>query len=257
MFSLPSAESGFCSGLFIFVFCSLRFFPSKSGFKLFTLRTPFRSSCSRSVNKTIDFETAISASESFHLACQYTSARMDSAENEQWAAALRAQEACLSQQQEFQTTMAGQMGQLSTQVRDLLEILQGSATPTVKVEAPATTTVPTSSLVGTGAILGRTWKSSGLGDEPVCDNAIRFRSLAAESGWNSKALYDTFTRGLAVPIQELLLPITLPPTLDGLISRDVGGAAAMLSCTGPPAAGPRPARLLGSPGGADAAGQGG
>ena len=61
---------------------------------------------------------------------------------------------------------------------------------------------------------------SGLrqGQESVCDYAIRFRTLAAESGWNAMALYDVFLKGLAAPVQERLLPIDLPPDLDSLIT---------------------------------------
>ena len=61
---------------------------------------------------------------------------------------------------------------------------------------------------------------SGLrqGQESVCDYAIRFRTLAAESGWNAMALYDVFLKGLAGPVQEHLLPLDLPPDLDSLIA---------------------------------------
>ncbi|KAK0139622.1 Retrotransposon-derived protein PEG10 [Merluccius polli] len=57
---------------------------------------------------------------------------------------------------------------------------------------------------------------SGLrqGKDSVCDYAIRFRTLSAESGWNSTALYD----GLAAPIQDLLVPLDLPTGLDELIA---------------------------------------
>uniref|UniRef100_A0A3P9M1D4 Gypsy retrotransposon integrase-like protein 1 n=1 Tax=Oryzias latipes TaxID=8090 RepID=A0A3P9M1D4_ORYLA len=55
------------------------------------------------------------------------------------------------------------------------------------------------------------------GGDSVCDYAIRFRTLAAESGWNSVALYDVFLKGLAPRIQEQLIPLDLPPGLDSLI----------------------------------------
>ena len=45
---------------------------------------------------------------------------MDSAEAERVSSALRAQEACLTRQEEFQTAMASQMGQVSTQLQDII-----------------------------------------------------------------------------------------------------------------------------------------
>lgn len=61
---------------------------------------------------------------------------------------------------------------------------------------------------------------SGLrqGQESVCDYTIRFRTLAAESGWKAVALYDVFLKGLAASVQERLLPLDLPPDLDSLIA---------------------------------------
>jgi len=56
------------------------------------------------------------------------------------------------------------------------------------------------------------------GRDSVCDYAIRFRTLAVESGWDNTALYDIFLKGLATRIQELLLPVDLPADLDSLIS---------------------------------------
>ncbi|KAK0136995.1 Retrotransposon-derived protein PEG10 [Merluccius polli] len=57
-----------------------------------------------------------------------------------------------------------------------------------------------------------------LGADSVCDYAIRFRTLATESGWNDTALYNVFLKGLSDPIQDLLVPLDLPPDLDSLIS---------------------------------------
>jgi len=56
------------------------------------------------------------------------------------------------------------------------------------------------------------------GKDTVSDYAIRFRNLAAESDWNTKALYDTFFKGLTNFILERLLPIDLPSDLDSLIA---------------------------------------
>ena len=52
----------------------------------------------------------------------------------------------------------------------------------------------------------------------MCDYAIHFRRLAAESGWNNTALYDIFLKGLSPDIQDLLIPLDLPTTLDALIA---------------------------------------
>ena len=56
------------------------------------------------------------------------------------------------------------------------------------------------------------------GRESVCDYAIQFRMLAAESGWNNIALYDIFLKGLSPAIQDLLVPLDLPTSLDELIA---------------------------------------
>lgn len=55
----------------------------------------------------------------------------------------------------------------------------------------------------------------------VCDYAIHFRTLAAESGWNNTALYDVFLKGLNPSIQDLLVPLDLPTDHDALIALTV------------------------------------
>ena len=61
---------------------------------------------------------------------------------------------------------------------------------------------------------------SGLrqGTDSACDYGIRFHTLATESNWNSTALYDVFWKGLAAPIQDLLISLDLPEDLDSLIA---------------------------------------
>ena len=56
------------------------------------------------------------------------------------------------------------------------------------------------------------------GTDSVCDYAIRFRTLATDSGWNSTALYDVFLKGLSDQIQDLLVPLDLPSSLDSIIT---------------------------------------
>ncbi|KAM3619957.1 uncharacterized protein V6R79_016353 [Siganus canaliculatus] len=62
---------------------------------------------------------------------------MDPAEKEQMAAILRAQEARLSQQEEYQKAMATQLGHLSVQVRDLLDHLRQTSSPSVAPQTQA------------------------------------------------------------------------------------------------------------------------
>ena len=212
---------------------------------------------------------------------------------EQLTAVLRAQEARLSRQEEFQTAMASQMGLLSTQFQGLHDHLVRTTTaPEPLVVADATPLVPvlTGPAVGAGCKLApparfagelglcktflidcsihyelnphafpsnrskiafmishltgraKAWASaewardspvchsltefeaalrktfdpvttdreragelSGLrqGSESVCDYAIRFRTLSAESGWNATALYDVFLKGESEPPEFL------------------------------------------------------
>ena len=56
------------------------------------------------------------------------------------------------------------------------------------------------------------------GNDSVCDHAIHFRTLVAESGWNNAALYDIFLKGLSPDIEDLLVPLDLPMSLDTLIA---------------------------------------
>ena len=212
---------------------------------------------------------------------------------------LRAQEARLSRQEEFQTAMANQMSHLGSQIQALQN---HSAQRTSAPEPPAAAAVP---IVGAGCKLAQPEKFSGepglcktffidcslhyelfpnafptdrtkiafmmshltgrakawasaewsqgsplcnsltdfkaalqrtfdpvttdreraqelsrlkQGSNLVCDYAIHFRTLAAESGWNTTALYDVFLKGLAAPIQDLLVPLDLPSDLDSLIA---------------------------------------
>lgn len=56
------------------------------------------------------------------------------------------------------------------------------------------------------------------GTDSVSDYAIRFRTLATDSGWNATALFDVFLDGLPGRIQDLLVPLDLPSDLDSLIA---------------------------------------
>ncbi len=55
------------------------------------------------------------------------------------------------------------------------------------------------------------------GTRTVSDYAIEFRTLAASSGWNSRALWDHFLHGLAEQIKDEIYSQELPPSLDGLV----------------------------------------
>lgn len=56
------------------------------------------------------------------------------------------------------------------------------------------------------------------GMDSVADYAIRFRTIATDSGWNAPALFDTFVKGLSDNIQDLLVPLDLPDDLDSMIA---------------------------------------
>lgn len=56
------------------------------------------------------------------------------------------------------------------------------------------------------------------GRRSVTDYAIKFRTLAADSGWNQPALVDAFFNGLSERVKDHLTPLDLPCELDALIS---------------------------------------
>ena len=56
------------------------------------------------------------------------------------------------------------------------------------------------------------------GMDSVCDYAIRFRTLATDSGWNATTHYDVFLKGLSDQIQDLSVSLDLPSDLDSLIA---------------------------------------
>lgn len=55
----------------------------------------------------------------------------------------------------------------------------------------------------------------------LADYAIEFLTLAADSGWNSTALYDAFLNDLADPIKYQLAPLDLPSDLDSVIAMGI------------------------------------
>ena len=55
------------------------------------------------------------------------------------------------------------------------------------------------------------------GNQSVSDYAIRFRTLATDSGWNEESLFDAFLYGLAEPIRDQLVNRDLPEKVDSLI----------------------------------------
>ena len=52
----------------------------------------------------------------------------------------------------------------------------------------------------------------------VTDYAIEFRTLAADSGWNTSSLFDAFLHGLSDQIKDQLAPLELPSDIDSLIA---------------------------------------
>ncbi|XP_077416038.1 uncharacterized protein LOC144045096 [Vanacampus margaritifer] len=79
---------------------------------------------------------------------QYTSASMDPAGK--WEATLRNQEEHLSHQEEFQRTMATQLGYISGQVQELVTHLRSYVAPPVRQELPPGPPAPTPSFAGLG-----------------------------------------------------------------------------------------------------------
>ena len=74
---------------------------------------------------------------------------MDSAEAERLSGALRTQQARLTCQEEFQTVMASQMGQASTQLQDLIDQLSRQTAPAPLPTPEVTLTFPMP-LIGAG-----------------------------------------------------------------------------------------------------------
>ena len=59
------------------------------------------------------------------------------------------------------------------------------------------------------------------GQQRVTDYAIDFRTLAADSGWNTPALIDAFMNGLQDSIKDQLAPHELPTDLDSIIAMSI------------------------------------
>lgn len=55
----------------------------------------------------------------------------------------------------------------------------------------------------------------------VVDYAIEFRTVAADSGWNTPALIDAFLNGLSEPIKDHLAPLELPQDLEAIIAMSI------------------------------------
>lgn len=56
------------------------------------------------------------------------------------------------------------------------------------------------------------------GQSRVADHAIRFRTLAADSEWNSSSLCDTFLHSLTDEMKDHLAPLDLPTDFDSLVA---------------------------------------
>lgn len=56
------------------------------------------------------------------------------------------------------------------------------------------------------------------GHHSVTDYAIKFCTLAADSGWNNSALTDTFLSGLSHKIKDQFISLDIPHNLDGVIA---------------------------------------
>ncbi|XP_072769100.1 uncharacterized protein [Nerophis lumbriciformis] len=56
------------------------------------------------------------------------------------------------------------------------------------------------------------------GQRSVTDFAIKFRRLAADSGWPTSALVDVFSLGLADQVRKQMIPLKTPDNLDELVA---------------------------------------
>ncbi|KAL1259006.1 hypothetical protein QQF64_009583 [Cirrhinus molitorella] len=115
---------------------------------------------------------------------------MDTAEEDEMRRALIQQGALLGRQQEEIAASRCAYTEISLQLNQLAEWLDQLHT-----NPPATQ----------------------MGEQPVSNYSIEFRTLAASCGWNDKALWDHFLFGLAEHIKDEIYSLDLPSSLDGLI----------------------------------------
>lgn len=55
----------------------------------------------------------------------------------------------------------------------------------------------------------------------VIDNAVEFRTVAADSGWDTPALIDAFMNGLSEPIKDHIAALELPQDLEAIIAMSI------------------------------------
>ena len=70
------------------------------------------------------------------------------------------------------------------------------------------------------------WLDYGKGRDGFWIMPLSFDTLAAESGWNSSALFDAFLHGLSPPMKDHLVLLDLPADLDALVTLAVKGPMA-------------------------------
>ena len=56
------------------------------------------------------------------------------------------------------------------------------------------------------------------GSKSVSDYSIEFQTLATDSGWEGRALVDTFLHGLSEAVKDELLTRELPEDLDRIVA---------------------------------------
>ncbi|XP_036968157.1 uncharacterized protein LOC119027253 isoform X2 [Acanthopagrus latus] len=158
---------------------------------------------------------------------------MDSAEAERLSEVLRTQEARLNCQEEFQTAMAANMGQLSSQIQELLGQLCRQSPATLTPPSPAIPEVPASS-GGASCKLAPPTKYAGRAkawalaewsrNSTVCETIVGFQTALTRtfdplcSSREKAPELSTLRQGLSAEIQDLLVPLDLPTSLDALIA---------------------------------------
>ncbi|KAI5089735.1 nephrocystin-4-like, partial [Silurus meridionalis] len=91
------------------------------------------------------------------------------------------------------------------------------------------------------------------GDDTITDYSLRFRTLAASSGWNESALLGVYRQGLSPEIRQAMAVYDDKVGLEGFIQNSIGLSQRLAACTLTPPQ-PTPLPLVTPPGAQAAAG---
>ncbi|KAI5609351.1 hypothetical protein C0J50_9522 [Silurus asotus] len=79
------------------------------------------------------------------------------------------------------------------------------------------------------------------GDDTITDYSLRFRTLAASSGWNESALLGVYRQGLSPEIRHAMAVYDDKVGLEGFIQKSIGLSQRLVACHSTP---PQPTPLL-------------